>query len=116
MITPFINSFELIADGPALAARMRRDGYLFLPGLLPRDDITEWGAGSASPEKRSMARIQPLCSPAFTHNDPERKKTPPRINPASKRFRPRPERKSPLASGWKASARAIAPLQIRTGA
>ena len=35
----FINSSQLIHDGNGLAARMRRDGYLFLPGLLPRDDI-----------------------------------------------------------------------------
>jgi len=37
----FIDSSDLIADGPALAARMQRDGYLFLPGLLPRDDVAE---------------------------------------------------------------------------
>lgn len=36
---PFINSSSLRDDGAALAARMRRDGYLFLPGLLPRDDV-----------------------------------------------------------------------------
>lgn len=35
----FIDSSPLRDDGPALAARMRRDGYLFLPGLLPREDI-----------------------------------------------------------------------------
>ena len=39
MIRPFIDSFALIGDGAALATRMRRDGYLFLPGLLPRDDV-----------------------------------------------------------------------------
>ncbi len=33
---PFVDSSDLINDGAALAARMRRDGYLFLPGLLPR--------------------------------------------------------------------------------
>jgi hypothetical protein len=32
---PFLDSSGLIADGPALAARMDRDGYLFLPGLMP---------------------------------------------------------------------------------
>jgi len=36
---PFVDSSELLADGAALAARMRRDGYLFLPGLLPREDV-----------------------------------------------------------------------------
>jgi hypothetical protein len=35
----FIDSSGLISDGAALAARMQRDGYLFLRGLLPRDDI-----------------------------------------------------------------------------
>jgi ectoine hydroxylase-related dioxygenase (phytanoyl-CoA dioxygenase family) len=39
MMRPFIDSSDLITDGAALAARMRRDGYLFLPRLLPRDDI-----------------------------------------------------------------------------
>jgi hypothetical protein len=36
---PFVDSSDLFADGAALAARMRRDGYLFLPGLLPRGDV-----------------------------------------------------------------------------
>ncbi len=35
----FINSSDIRNDGAALAARMRRDGYLFLPGLMPRDAI-----------------------------------------------------------------------------
>ncbi len=35
----FADSTELIQDGAALAARMRRDGYLFLRGLLPRADV-----------------------------------------------------------------------------
>jgi len=33
---PLLDSAALVADGAALAARMARDGYLFLPGLLPR--------------------------------------------------------------------------------
>ena len=36
---PFRNSTGLIADGAALAVRMREDGYLFLRGLLPADEI-----------------------------------------------------------------------------
>ena len=36
---PFRNSTGLIADGAALAARMREDGYLYLRGLLPADEI-----------------------------------------------------------------------------
>jgi len=35
----FIDSSGLISDGAALAARMQRDGYLFLPGVLPREDV-----------------------------------------------------------------------------
>ena len=35
----FIDSSGLVVDGSALADRMRRDGYLFLPGLLPRNDV-----------------------------------------------------------------------------
>jgi hypothetical protein len=36
---PFHDSTDLVDDGPALAARMRTDGYLFLRGLLPAGDI-----------------------------------------------------------------------------
>jgi hypothetical protein len=39
MTEAFTDSSPLVGDGAALAARMRRDGYLFLPGLLPRADI-----------------------------------------------------------------------------
>lgn len=39
MIAPFIDSSDLLPNGPALAQRMRRDGYLFLPNLLPREAI-----------------------------------------------------------------------------
>jgi hypothetical protein len=35
----FIDSTDLATDGPALAARMHRDGYLFLRGLLPADTL-----------------------------------------------------------------------------
>ena len=35
----FVDSTDLIPDGAALAARMRRDGYLFLRNLLPPDAI-----------------------------------------------------------------------------
>jgi hypothetical protein len=40
-VTPFVDSTDLTADGAALAERMRRDGYLFLRGLLPRGDVAE---------------------------------------------------------------------------
>jgi hypothetical protein len=36
---PLLDSTDLIDNGPALAERMRRDGYLFLRGLLPQADI-----------------------------------------------------------------------------
>ena len=36
---PLESSAALLSDGPALAARMARDGYLFLPGVLPRDVV-----------------------------------------------------------------------------
>ncbi|HET7879509.1 MAG TPA: phytanoyl-CoA dioxygenase family protein [Acetobacteraceae bacterium] len=39
MTEAFTDSSPLVGDGAALAAHMRRDGYLFLPGLLPRADI-----------------------------------------------------------------------------
>jgi len=35
----FVDSTDLIPDGAALATRMRRDGYLFLRGLVPPDAI-----------------------------------------------------------------------------
>ncbi len=36
---PFADSADIAHDPAALAARMRRDGYLFMPGLLPREAI-----------------------------------------------------------------------------
>ena len=36
---PLESSAALVMDGPALAARMARDGYLYLPGLLPREVV-----------------------------------------------------------------------------
>jgi len=35
----FVDSSGLVADGAALAERVQRDGYLFLPGMLPREDV-----------------------------------------------------------------------------
>ena len=39
MMQVFTDSSDLMHDGSALAERMRRDGYLFLPGLLPVADV-----------------------------------------------------------------------------
>lgn len=36
---PFVDSTEILSDGPALAARIERDGYLFIRGLLPADAV-----------------------------------------------------------------------------
>jgi hypothetical protein len=40
-LKPFVDSTELAGDGPALAARMARDGYLFVRGLLPREAVLD---------------------------------------------------------------------------
>ena len=37
----FLDSTDVIGNGPALAKRLHRDGYLFLRGLLPRDEVLE---------------------------------------------------------------------------
>ncbi len=39
----FENSTDLLMDGPALAQRMERDGYLFIRGLVPSADVGEVG-------------------------------------------------------------------------
>jgi hypothetical protein len=39
MVRPFLDSTELLMDGAALMSRMERDGYLFIRGLLPRDEV-----------------------------------------------------------------------------
>ena len=38
---PLESSASLVENGPALAARMARDGYLYLPGLVPRDVVAD---------------------------------------------------------------------------
>ncbi len=40
-IRGFLRSTELMGDGPALAERLERDGYLFLQDLLPRETVLE---------------------------------------------------------------------------
>jgi hypothetical protein len=62
MIRPFTDSSELIADGAALAARMRHDGYLFLPGLLPRDDVAavQRQVGAIARDAGWLRRDQPV--------------------------------------------------------
>lgn len=41
MLRPFTDSTSIAQDGPALAARIARDGYLFIRGLLPRAEVLE---------------------------------------------------------------------------
>jgi hypothetical protein len=35
----FLDSAGIVADGGALAERLRQDGYLCIKGLLPREDV-----------------------------------------------------------------------------
>ena len=41
MLRDFTDSTAIAGDGPALAARLERDGYLFIRGLLPRAAVAE---------------------------------------------------------------------------
>ena len=74
MMQPFTNSSHLIPDGAALAARMQRDGYLFLPGLLPRDDVTavQRQVGEIARDAGSLRRDQPVYRIPITA-DPTRR-------------------------------------------
>jgi hypothetical protein len=62
MIAPFNDSSAVIHDGAALAARMRRDGYLFLPGLLPRADVAsvQRQIGDIARDAGWLRRDQPI--------------------------------------------------------
>ena len=41
MIKPFHDSTAVIRDGAALAANLDRDGYVFLRGVLPREERSQ---------------------------------------------------------------------------
>ncbi len=43
-MTPFVDSRGIVNDGPALRARMRRDGFLFVSGLLDPARVSAVGA------------------------------------------------------------------------
>jgi hypothetical protein len=62
MIAPFIDSSGLVADGAALVERMRRDGYLFLPGLLPPADVAavQRQVGEIARDAGWLQRDQPV--------------------------------------------------------
>ncbi|NDC64937.1 MAG: phytanoyl-CoA dioxygenase, partial [Planctomycetia bacterium] len=36
---PFLDSTEYLDDASELKRRLERDGYIFLRGLLPREDV-----------------------------------------------------------------------------
>jgi hypothetical protein len=58
----FIDSSGLVGDGPALTARMERDGYLFLPGLLPATvvDAVQLQVGELAREAGWLVRDAPV--------------------------------------------------------
>jgi len=61
---PFIDSSDIVADGAALAARMRHDGYLFLPGLLPPDNVAavQLQVGEIARDAGWLRRDTPVCA------------------------------------------------------
>ena len=73
----FLDSTELMEDGPALMARLERDGYLFLRGLLPRETVMEVrrrllekaAAGGWLDPARPVA--DGIANPAAACKDPE---------------------------------------------
>lgn len=74
---PFLDSTSIAADGPALAARMARDGYLFIRGLLPPDAVgdLQHQIGALAREAGWLKRDAPvetaLADPAGFCVDPE---------------------------------------------
>lgn len=76
-MNPFVDSTALTNDGPALAERMRRDGYLFLRGLVPQADIAalQRQIGAIAREAGWLRRDAPvdeaLADPAGFCVDPE---------------------------------------------
>ena len=73
----YTDSSRLIGDGPAAAARMAEDGYLWLPGLLPRGVVTQLHGTLARHVQRAgwlKADSEPsecLAEPAGACVDPE---------------------------------------------
>jgi hypothetical protein len=76
-IRPFRDSTDLIQNGPALADRMREDGYLFLRGLVPeaaiRDLQREVGiiARDAGWLRQDRDVVEAIADPAGFCADPE---------------------------------------------
>jgi len=73
----FVDSTDLQGDGRALAARMARDGYLFMRGLLPRETVldVQRQVGALAHEAGWLRRDAPveqaLADPAGFCVDPE---------------------------------------------
>ena len=65
----FVDSSPLLGDMPALRARMERDGYLFLPGLMPRAPIDALQAEIAA-IARDAGWLRADASPALAIADP----------------------------------------------
>lgn len=59
----FIDSTDLISSGPALATRMRRDGYLFLRNLVPTDAVSavQRQAGAIAREDGWLRHDRPIA-------------------------------------------------------
>jgi len=76
-VGPFVDSTAIASDGPALAARMERDGYLFVRGLLPRDEVLALRARFLAIAARAgwLRRDRPVADgvadPAGSCKDPE---------------------------------------------
>ncbi|MCH9672480.1 MAG: hypothetical protein K0U93_13650, partial [Gammaproteobacteria bacterium] len=73
----FLDSTSLLDDGPALAARLERDGYLFIRGLLPVQAVKEVQARTLQKayEGGWLDRDQPasagIANPDAACKDPE---------------------------------------------
>jgi len=76
-VRPFVDSTDLVNDGAALAARMEREGYLFVRGLLPREEVLALRAQFLAIAARAgwLRRDRPVADgvadPAAACKDPE---------------------------------------------
>jgi hypothetical protein len=77
MLREFTDSTAIAGDGPALAARLERDGYLFIRGLLPREAVQDVRAQFLAHAARGgwLAAGHPveaaIADPARACKDPE---------------------------------------------
>jgi hypothetical protein len=76
-MNPLEDASALAQDGPALAARMARDGYLYLPGILPVDAVApvQHEVGTVARDAGWLRRDRPVAEavadPAGFCVDPE---------------------------------------------